>query len=435
MKLRPFELALVTIFLVLAILAVVLLMLYEPSESPDNPSSIGEVVVWGTLPADALDEFLRTAAEGLPLFRQVEYRYIPVADFDNTFIRALADDSQPDLILIPHEALVTHRDRLIPPSTEQMSLRTFRDTYLDGTEIFILENQVQAVPVGVDPLVLFWNRSLLGSANLLTAPATWEEFSLTTVPRLTRREFDRTITQSAVAFGEARNVTHFYPVLSLLALQQGSLFVTEGPRGYNILLDSTAEGGGRPFSQALEFFMRFSDPTTPEYSWNRALGVDRQEFLRERLALYFGLSSEVRELTERNPNLNFDVAEVPQGANAGVRRTFGRFYGLALVRGGANPAGAARLQALMSDPATGYAASLAVAGGLVPVDRQSVALGTEDPYSAPAYRSAVVARGWLAPGMVETDAVFTAIIEASVTDRTDIASAADNGLLRLQREY
>lgn len=432
MKLRPFEIFLVTTFAVLGVLAVVLLSLYKPAEDPQTMVISGPVLIWGVLPEEAVRSALSEMAKTEPSLSKVSYKYVPPERFNEEFVVALADRKNPDIVLLPHEELVEQRSRLAPFTYEQFPLRDYRDRYIDGAEIFALRDGVYAVPIAVDPLVLYWNRTLVGNAGFLQPPSSWEELGNTFLPTLTIRDFDRTVRQSAVAMGESSNVQNIVPILSMLALQAGSQFVTETESEYQIKLDE-GQNGGTPFTSALEFFMRFSDPTNANYSWNRAQPNDRESFTRETLALYFGLASEGKQLLERNPNLDFDVAEVPKGASVPLRRTYGRFYGLSVVRNTSNPQAAYGAMNLLSSPEIG--ARLAQALSMAPATRQGLAAGTSDLFGQVAYRATPVARGWLAPGTAPTQALFADIVSRASADRTRLPTIATDGVSRLRLEY
>ena len=250
-------------------------------------------------------------------------------NFSVTLTNALADGTGPDLLLLSHEQLVELRRRIAPISYESFPIRDIRSNYVDGADIFAMSDGLYAYPIAVDPLMLYWNRNLFSSKNLLSAPTTWESL-IAYVPALTERDFDRTIIKSAIAMGEYQNIRNAFGTISALLLQSGSRFVeeAEGNR-YDIYLD-TSVAGGRPLVSTIDFYTRFSRPTNSLYSWNRSFSEDRQEFLAENLAMYFGYGSEGREIERLNPNLSFDIAEVPQGASATVRRTYGNFYGLSV---------------------------------------------------------------------------------------------------------
>lgn len=432
MKLRPFELTLVATFAVLAVLAVTMLALYKPPADPNAQILTGNVLIWGTVSEDVMFAELSALAEVDPLFGRIKYEYIAPEKFNDEFVRSLADRTNPDLLLISHEEIVSQRDRLLPFSYDTFPLRDFKDRYIDGAEVFALSDGIYGVPIAIDPLVLYWNRSLLGNAGFLGAPTSWEQLVNDVLPALTVREFDRTITRATVAMGEAQNIQHFYPILSMLAIQSGSQLVTDGENGYQIRLDESA-AGNRPFEQALTFFMRFSNPQTTDYTWNRALPLDRDAFVREQLALYFGFASEGKDLAFRNPNLNFDIAEVPKGAAVPLRRTYGRVYGLAVVRNATNQSGATGAISLLTQEAV--ATRLANALAMAPASRAGLAVGTSDVYGRVAYSAAPVARGWLMPGTSATTRVFGSMIGTAASDRNYINNAASDGLGRLKLEY
>jgi ABC-type glycerol-3-phosphate transport system substrate-binding protein len=434
MKLRPFELFLIAFFAVMAVLAVALLSLYDAPEDPSARVVSGPVVIWGTLPREPIERFLDEVGRDVPSVSNVSYEYVDPREFNQRFVNALADRTNPDIILIPHEELVVHRSRLAPYSYEQYPLRDFRDRFVDGAEVFALTDGIYAVPLAVDPLVVFWNRSLFSAVGLLEAPSSWEQLVNNVVPRLTRREFDRSITQSAIAFGQSNNISHLTPILSMLALQAGSQFVRDGVEQYLVQFDDAlGDGGGRPFTQALDFFLRFSNPTSGEYSWNRALPLDREAFVREELAMYFGMASEGVMIAGQNPNLSFDVAEVPKGEAVQSRLTYGRFYGIAIVENAPNLAGAYGAMNILADPVHG--ARLAREFSMAPATRAGLQQGSDDLFGRIAFRAAPVSRGWLAPGLLRTTDVFATTVERAAADRGNVDGAASEGVQRLQLAY
>jgi ABC-type glycerol-3-phosphate transport system substrate-binding protein len=434
MKMRPFELALVAFFAVLVLVAVALLALYSPPPDPDASVIRGEVLVWGTLPAAPINNLLDELGRETPSLRNIQYEYVAPEDFTPRFIEALADRTNPDVVLLSHEELIPQRDRLLPYSYDALSLRDFRDRYIDGAEIFALRDGVYGFPIAIDPLLMYWNRALFADANLLSAPTSWEQVVRETVPRLTKRDFTRTIDQSALAFGESTNIQNLTPILSMLMLQAGSRGVVEGENQFVIGLDDPVEvGAPRPLTSALEFFMRFSDSTVTDYTWNRALPLDRDAFAREELALYFGFASEARDLLARNPNLNIDVSEVPKGATTQTRRTYGRVYALSVVRNANNLAGAYGALNLLAAPEN--ANRLAFEFGMAPATRAGLAMGTNDLYGRVAFTAAPAVRGWLMPGYRTTTQIFAETVTRAAQDRSQLSSAAPNAVRLLQVEY
>lgn len=434
MKLRPFELTLVVIFGILLLGALLLLRTFEPKTKDGEVTLGGTVSVWGVLPPETIDSIIYDLGNTQPAYRDVTYRYIPPEEFDNRFVNALADGTGPDLVLLSHESLVRHRSRLEAVPYEFFPARDFRSLYIDGAEIFALGDGVYGYPIAADPLVLYWNRDLFSFSNLITAPATWEEVVSEIVPDLTVRDFNRTITQSGLAMGEYSNIKNAFPVLSLLLLQAGSVMVTEKPGGYELRLNETIGAtGGYPLTTALTFYTNFNSVSNTLYSWNRSLPLDREAFLGEQLAMYFGFGSEAKELAARNPNLNFDIAEVPQGATVTVKRTYARFYGLMVPKAAANKGGAYMVRQELGSQLN--AKKIADANNLAPVHRTLLLAGSNDVYGRVLYKTMPIARGWLSPAQSGADKVFTQMIDDVISNRSAVTSAANDAIVRLQREY
>ncbi len=434
MKLRPFELILVVIFGVL-IFAALILLRTNSSGPKEGVTSVGEITIWGTVSDVAFESVLkdvRAADEG---FSNVYYKYVPEDQFNDQFVTALADQKAPDLVFLPHERLVHQRGRLQAFNYESLPLRDFKSAYIDGAEIFALSDGIYALPVLVDPLLLYWNRDMFSNRGLLSAPKTWEEIVASSVPELVEKDYSRTISKAALAMGEYTNVTNAFPILSMLMLQGGSALVGESGKEYTIQLDRALNQNAalQPFSSAVTFFTNFSNINNTLYTWNRALRNDREMFVSEDLALYFGKASEAKAIAAQNPNLNFDVTEVPQGDGATFKRTYGTFYGFAIPRAAKNKTNSYLVaQRLIT---TENASKLAAAYGMVPVQRALVAGGSTDVYGYAAYTSAVYARGWLSPDQVEVTEIFTKMIDDINANRRDIYSAAGDAVGRLQLVY
>lgn len=435
MKLRPFELALIVIFGILMLLSLVLLRSYKATPDENVVTLGGPVSIWGTLPDKAFLDLIQELATENNNYHSVSYRYIPAEDFDKTFINALADGNGPDLLFINQEFLVQHRNRIESVPYTSFPLRDFKTNYVDGAEIFALADGIYGYPIAVDPLMLYWNRDIFTEANRLTPPGTWEEVVGEVVPALTIRDFNFNITQSALALGEYDNIKNAFPILSLLLLQAGSSMVIEKGKQYQVALDKTASTQARPLAEVVSFYINFNNVANTLYSWNKSLPEDRELFLNEKLALYFGFGSEARLLANRNPNLNFDIAPVPQGATvtASAKRTYGLFYAFMVPMSAANKTGAYTVRTELSSQVN--AKKIADAYDLAPVSRASLMAGSNDIYGRQTYASVAQTRGWLNPNKNQTDEVFKLLLNDISTNRSNVYTATSDAIQRLQQVY
>jgi len=435
MKLRPFELSLVIIFVVLGLVAVFAISSYSPApDAPEDGVVVGQVVIWGTLPQAAIETVLQSLEDQNEQFRNVTYRYQNPANFDSLLTNALADRAGPDMVLVSHERLVDIRRRVQPVSFDSFPLRDVKSLYVDGAEIFALDDGMYAFPLAIDPLMMYWNRDMLSTNNFLEAPKTWESLVNSLFPEIIERDFDRTIQRSVVAMGEYSNVRNAYGVISALFIQGGSAGVASEYGGrYSVQLQNRIGGEGDPLRSAVDFYTRFSKPSNTLYSWNRSLPEDRLSFVAEDLALYFGFASEGKQIQRINPNLNFDIAELPQDGSATVRRTYGKFYGLSALKSSENLAGA--FSVLSSFRRQNVADAIAINSNMVPVYRASLGAGSNDTFGRVAYRSAPIARGWLNPNKAQVDTVFQTMTQDINENRRDISGAVSDASGRLQGLY
>lgn len=434
MNLRPFQIILLASFALMAFIALVFLGGYQSTPSQEEVVYGNEVVIWGTLDADIFDTVFRNIAQEDKAFGVVQYYSVPEQDFDDELINAIAEGRSPDMIVLSADNLIKHRAKLLAIPYESISLRDYRNTYVDGAEIFALRDGVYAVPFAVDPLMLYWNRDMFASNGLAQAPASWEEVVANVVPLVTRVDSSRNILQSALAFGEYRNVFHAKEVLMLLALQSGSAMVTESDRGYSIELNQSATAGSRaPLEASVQFYTDFSNANSPAYSWNRAMAEDKNSFISGELALYFGFGSEAENIDKKNPNLNFDIAMVPQGGAATALRTYGEFYGFAIPRAALNPQGAFAAANTIASPK--YADELTRELNLAPVRRDLVAQGDSSPYRSAMLQSSLIARSWLDPDPTASEDIFMQMVEDVVSNRVRVGGAVGDAINRLILEY
>lgn len=428
---RTFHALVIGIFAFVGVAGIVAFALFGGFGKEANPYG-QSVVIWGTLDdapfVRAISE-LQTADEN---FQVVSYVQKDSRTFVSELVNALAEGRGPDILILTNDLILSQRAKLFPIPYETYSERTYKDTYVDGAEVFMLNDGIYALPIAVDPLVLYWNRDAFATKGLAQPPRTWEELVSVTVPRLVERDFTRNILRAAVAFGEYINVRNAKAVLSLLMFQAGSsITVDAGDRMLIDLSGGSAVRGIPPAQAALTFFSEFANPQKDLYTWNRGLRQDRDMFLSGDLALYFGFGSEHGAIQDGNPNLSFDVAEVPQGADARFRRGYGTFYGMAVTKNSPNIGGAFR--ALYKLAAQVETENYARAFGFGPVYRASHATGESDPVRTNIRRASLIARGWLDPNPSGSDNVFRQMVEDVVSGRLDINQAIGDAETRLKQ--
>lgn len=391
------------------------------------------VLIWGTFDSDAVEFALREVVDLDETMAAVSYVEKDPRTFKEEFVDAIAEGRSPDAIIIKHEDLVSLRSKLLAIPYETLPERTLRDNYVDGAEVFSLRDGTYAIPLSVDPLVMYWNRDIFANAGYVFPPATWEE--VTEVSQvLTLRDATRNILQATLAFGEYVNVRNAKEVLLMLAMQSGSRMIEETDKGYFVALNEPYNENARdPLRAALDFYVGFSNPNSPLYSWNRSKDDDRQSFVANELALYFGFGSEINRIRDLNPNINFDIAEVPQGAGATVRRAYGEFYGLAIPAASANPSGTYAAISKLSSPE--FSSIINNALGMAPASRSAITAGDPDALQQSIYDSTLISRGWLDPNYESSDTIFKDMVEDVTSNRVRVNQSVAEAIERIEKSF
>ncbi len=384
----------------------------------------GNVVVWGTLDTRAISTFVSdfdTRSKDI----QITYVEKDPVTFDSALVEALATGNPPDLVLLPDDLIWRFRDKLTHIPFASLPAATFQTTFADSANVFGVSDGYIAVPWAADPLVMYYNKDLLASVGMAQPPAGWQAF-LDSVPLLTKKQSDLSLTQMGAAFGTYKNISHPKDILALLFMQSGSPFITDTGGSLDVHFGSTASNGeGAAAIAAMNFYMGFSDPLKQAYSWNAGSPLDRKAFVESDLAYYFGTASELPQIRAENPNLNFGIALPPQGVS-GTPLTTGSSYGLAIPKTASNQLLSYTAATLLAsaESETSLVTSTNATLALIPTRRDVLAIKPiSDPYLGFLYNAALVQRSWIDPNPVVSSQVFAGLVKdiSSSTLRADEA--------------
>ena len=354
-----------------------------------------EITLWGSLDTSDFQKILSDAR--ITNKAQLNIRYVekPAQNLEKDLVEALARGEGPDMILMPHDLIVRQSDKAYVIPYKSYTERLFKDSFIQGAELFLAPDGVLGLPFSVDPLVMYWNRDIFLAAGLPKAPKLWGEFFFF-VPKLTKKDASGNITQSVIALGDFRNVKNAKEILVALTTQAGDpIIVRKADGSFDSVFGSRQNSMLVPAEEALRFFTEFSNPSKSSYSWNRSLTDALTAFVGGKLAVYFGFASELETIREKNPNLNFDVALLPQIKDAPVPKTYGALHAFVILKTSKNiPAAYTAAVTLTSSP---FVSNWARTSGLPPV-RTDLLLDTPtDAYKSILYSSALIAQAWFDP--------------------------------------
>jgi len=415
-----FQLVLLGVFAVLAVGGLVMLALFK-TESETAVSY--PITIWGPpFPGTDINMELRTLAEDAPIFDKIQYVAKNPLTLYGDVVEAIALGNAPDMVVLDQSSLLMLKNKLYPIPYESYPLSTYRSTFLEGAEIFTDEVGIYAFPYAVDPLVMYWNRDIFANGAIAQVPANWDTF-ITTSQRLTKIVGDTDIVQGGIAFGEYDNVLHAKEILSALLLQAGVPIVARADSKYTTSFKEVGESASDNGAVlALRFYTDFANPVKKVYSWNKTFPRSREAFAANKVAMYAGFVSEIRALTQINPNLNFDIMMWPQSVKPGAPQvTYGKFYGLAILSSSRYKARAYQVAQLFSSKPA--ATAIARATLLPTTRRDSLVEDPNNPFSNTIIRSAIIAKTWLEPQQQGVNDLFATLVNDVVAGKSEHADA------------
>lgn len=404
-----FQIILLGVFGLFIVVAVGIFAFYRGSSS-----GASAVTIWGDISSHNFSLLLNTSSLRQDDSVSISYVEKSRETIDEEFTEALARGAGPDLIIITQDRFWKDRQKLFPIPYSSISERDFKDTFIEEGEIFLTPEGIYALPFSIDPIVLYYNRDLLSSAGQAEPIEYWDEIYAAAL-ELSKRDSAGNLIQSTIALGEARNISHSKDILSLLMLQAGTPITQFVGSELRSQVSSSFGLPVPPGIAALDFYTQFSDPTRNYYSWNRSLLDAQTNFASGDSAYYLGFASELRVLRNRNSNLNFSVASVPQSRVSGRTITLGQLRGIAISRAAKNPNTALAVATSLISQDVSLALSEILL--LPPVRRDLLSERPNDSIFSVFYDAAVQSRGWIDPDDDSTRSIFTEAIESVTSGR------------------
>lgn len=416
-ELKPFQVIIMAVFGVVALIGLFMFATFKGFNSGVTPA--GPVIVWGTLPEREMQDTIISLRPTHGELQEVSYYEYPTDTFERDLADAIASGEGPDMVIITQEQLIGMEDKIQLIENQSTSVRVFRDTYLPEAELFLFGKGAYGIPFVIDPLVLYYNRAQVTAAGAVAPPSTWEAVAGLS-PALTQLDQSGGIRRSGIAFGTYENVENARAIISLLFMQAGYTLSERMSEGTRATLVSQG-AGVQPAAAAANYYLQFANPAKTSYAWNRSFPSARQAFLAGDVSLYPGFASEEPIISAGNPNLDYDMAPIPQPGVTQTRITYGRLYAFALPKASRNPAGALRVAAAltMNDSLPLFARRLSMA----PAQRALLIPEQGSVFEPVYYPQALLARGWLSPSPSDTDVLFATMVSSITSGRQEAVSA------------
>lgn len=412
-----FQIATLAVFFLALIGGIIAFATYKNNTAT---STLPHITIWGTFPQDIFNQHVAEINNSQKQSLSVTYVQKNPDSFGQEFVQALARGMGPDAILLPSDMLLPHLDKILSIPYEWFSQRDFMNAYIPQARMYLGNEGILATPFTVDPLVMYWNMDIYNTSGFASHPKYWSDFDVV-VPKITSKDKNGNIRKSAVAMGTFNNIANARELLGTLMMQVGNPVTARNSEGQ---VQSTLRTNVSFDPQyAVEYFSHFANPTDPEYSWNRGLVDDKTSFLSGSLATYFGFASEIQDIRAKNPNLNFDVAPLPQAKSGGKISGYGKMYGFSIVRSSPTPGAAYE--------ATNIIAGTTALGTLksklyIPSVMVAHIGSVNDPYMANFEKAVLVSSSWLDIDIVQSRRIFGNMIDDITSGRKRVKEAVDD---------
>ncbi len=292
-----------------------------------------EMVVWGFVDEDVFKPIIKDYGSNKIKITYIKKKFD--SNYENDALNSIMSGQGPDVWAIPNDWVYRHKEKLAPlPDT------IVKSNNLDVAKIFadfvqkdnIFDGKVYGLTPGVDILHVYYNEDLFEKASsrayttletreterdditgiLSRFPTTWAEFNKI-IPWLTERN-GSFITTSAVAMGTTNNVSYPEDILSLLMLQNQTKMVSDDIKqaSFNLPIKNSKGEDVSPGANSLSFYTDFSNPNSPNYTWNQSMPNDIQAFIDGKVAMIFNYSDLSKYLNQSYPNFKYNKAVVPQ---------------------------------------------------------------------------------------------------------------------------
>ncbi|MDQ3089618.1 MAG: extracellular solute-binding protein [bacterium] len=399
-----FQFILLVVFGAFILIAVMLF-----SFSKGSGTSSYTVSIWGDISSNDFNDLIYLAGLNTNKEININYTEIPEGDIDVELTEALAEGRAPDVVLMPIEDLWKNRNKLTLIPFETINEEDYKNTFMEAGELFLSPGGIYALPLTVDPMVLYWNRDHLTKASLPKPPQYWDEI-YKYAEALSEKDGAGNLIKSAITLGESNNIPHSKEIMSLLMLQAGSPITEISRDELRAKISDKFDYTIVPGEAALDFYTQFANPSKPFYSWNRALSPAATTFSAGDVSMYLGFASELKELKAKNPNLNIGISAVPQSRVSGRSVTFGKIKGLAVVRTSNNKE--ASLSAIKLLVTKDLSEKLSTILSLPPVRRDLLTKRPADAIMSVFYTAALQTKNWIDPDSLESDVIFRDMINS-----------------------
>lgn len=287
---------------ILALLIVAVIVFFVMSQSSKKEEGTVTLDYWGLWEDGKVMQSIISDFERENPNIKVSYSKQDIKQYRDTLVTRIDNSTGPDIYTFHNTWYPMLSSVLLPFPSDTMSKEEFSNSFYDVTKNDLVKNgAIYGIPLAIDTLGMYVNTDLFNAAGI-KPPQNWNDF-IDAARILTVKDESGKIKTAGVAMGTFDNVTHAPDIISLLFLQ-------------NSVDIKDIQGSADRIQGALNFYSSFA--VDENNVWDNTLDPSILAFSKGNLAIYFGYSWDYFQIKAFNPNLKFEILNVPQLANQSI---------------------------------------------------------------------------------------------------------------------
>ncbi|MDD3888030.1 MAG: extracellular solute-binding protein [Patescibacteria group bacterium] len=385
----------------------------KPTANETEPININ---FWSVFDDKEVYDPIITAYKTVKPNVNIVYKKLTYEEYEKAVVEGLAAGQGPDIWSIHNTWLPRHQSKLAAMPDSIMTSAMYNDTFVEvASSDFVVDDKIYGIPMSVDTLALYYNKDLLNTEGIVTAPEDWEAFK-DAVKRLTKTDISDNILQSGAAIGTAKNINRAVDILYLLMLQNGTQMVNSQFTQATFNLPDQNDPKYFPGTAAMTFYTDFANSKKEIYSWNLNMPYSIDAFIEEKTAMMFNYSYQRSYLKIKAPNLNYGVSPAPQILGAQKAVNYANYWANVVSQASQNQNEAWDFVNFMSSKENDDAYCKKTDRPASRIDVLQTQL--DDPNLKTFAKQALTAKSWYQTNPAETEVLFNNAIDAIVSQQT-----------------
>lgn len=258
---------------------------------------------------------------------------LKLEDYKQTVYTRATQADAPDIVVIHNSWVPGLKDALSPAPSNVITPQIYSQRFYSiAVKSAVLNNNVYALPLFYDGLVLVYNKDHFAEIDQKSPPTAWEEFRRIAVALTVRSgKGDGSIVRGGAAIGTADNIDFFSDILGLMFVQAK--------------VDIPNDLDTKPAQDAVTFYTNFAKE---DKVWSNDMPEASVAFVSGRASMIFVPAWNLLDIVAARPDMNIGVAPVPQAIpNDPV--SWGSFWMTSVTAGSKNKAAAWDFIKFLSD--------------------------------------------------------------------------------------